>query len=168
MSFQCHLRIMPCVVSTGKWEQLIGYNTSIKAGQKKQLLCTMVGDSVFSLWEISRVCVLFHYSKLFISSDCCPLWPVFGFGSNFFISLPGFLCLEHPLEVFPCSLPFLQSRVISLDPIYSTFSAKDKDEGSSTILSHLKKFISISSVCICFTKSNSGMMMMAGIFFGFI
>lgn len=62
-----------------------------------------------------------------------------GLDPSFLSLCPGLLRSGHSLEVFPCSLLFLQSCIISLGPLYSTFSAKDKDkEGSSTILS-LKK-----------------------------
>ena len=81
----------------------------------------------------------FTVQSCFIPFGGCPWWPVLGFGSSLFVSLPGLLRSGHSLEVFPCSLPFLQAYIISLGPLYSTFSAKDKDkEGSSTILSPKK------------------------------
>ncbi|KAF6114587.1 hypothetical protein HJG60_010552 [Phyllostomus discolor] len=119
--------------------------------------------SGFNHRESSGYVCHFTVHSCFMSSGNCPWWPVLGFGSKLLSLCPGLLCSGHSLEVFPYSLPFPQSYIIiSLVPHYSTFSAKDKDkEGSSTIF--FKKFIFISNTCICFTKLNSRLMVMAGI-----
>lgn len=77
---------------------------------------------------IYRLCVLFHYSEVFISSGGCPSRPVLGFGSKF---LTWLLCLQHLLKWFLGSFSFLQSYVMSLGPIYSTFAARNKAKKES-------------------------------------
>lgn len=96
--------------------------------------------SGFSFRGIFWACVPFHRSELCYFIWWLSLVASVGVSMELFVSLPcDFLGSGHSLEVFPYSLPLLQSYIISLGPLYSTFSDKDKDkEGSSTILS-LKK-----------------------------